>query len=107
MTKYIYQGLKRDVALRIVGITKHQYYYRPRSGKRGRPPSRSTIKIEDAEFKTVLNTEVVDEMKTISEDPDTDYGYRKMTYALMILGYVINHKKVYRLMNEHHLLILL
>ncbi|HLW07675.1 MAG TPA: IS3 family transposase [Marinilabiliaceae bacterium] len=43
-------------------------------------------------------------MKTISEDPDTDYGYRKMTYALMILGYIINHKKVYRLMHEHHLL---
>jgi hypothetical protein len=38
------------------------------------------------------------------EDPDTDYGYHKMTYALLILGYLINHKKVYRLMHEGHLL---
>ena len=104
MTRYIYQGLKRDLVLRIAGVTKHQYYYCPRSGKRGRPSSRFTVKIEDAEPKTVSNAKVVDEMKTISEDPDTDYGYRKMTYALMLLGYIINHKKVYRLMHEHHLL---
>ena len=37
-------------------------------------------------------------------DPDTDYGYHKMTYVLLILGYLINHKKVYRLMNENDLL---
>jgi len=52
----------------------------------------------------VDNEQVVCQIKRIQEDPDTDYGYRKITYALMILGFLINHKKVYRLMNEHQLL---
>lgn len=52
----------------------------------------------------VLNKEVVDDITSISEDPDTDYGYHKMTFALMLLGYIINHKKVYRLMQENVLL---
>jgi len=50
------------------------------------------------------NTEVVSQIKSIQSDPDTDYGYRKMATALMMLGYFINHKKVYRLMNEYQLL---
>ncbi len=32
------------------------------------------------------------------------YGYRKVTAALKRKGYVINHKKVYRLMRERGLL---
>ena len=52
----------------------------------------------------VDNQIVVDQMKTIQSNPDIDYGYRKMYYALMIMGYLINHKKVYRLMFEHNML---
>ena len=52
----------------------------------------------------VPNQEVVEEIKRVQSDPDTDYGYRKMYFALMILGYYINHKKVYRLMQESGLL---
>lgn len=50
------------------------------------------------------NTTVVREIKSIQSDPDTNYGYRKMATALMLLGYFINHKKVYRLMKENQLL---
>jgi transposase InsO family protein len=32
------------------------------------------------------------------------YGYRNMTGELKEKGWIINHKKVYRLMKEHHLL---
>lgn len=52
----------------------------------------------------VPNQEVVEEIKLVQSDPDTDYGYRKMYFALMMLGYYINHKKVYRLMQESGLL---
>jgi len=51
-----------------------------------------------------MNTEVVQQISDIQSDPDTDYGYHKMTFALLILGYLINHKKVYRLMDENQLL---
>lgn len=50
------------------------------------------------------NEQVVDQIINLQLNPDTNYGYRKMYFALMILGYYINHKKVYRLMKEHRLL---
>lgn len=43
-------------------------------------------------------------MVAIKSDPDTDYGYRAMTAALMLRKYIINHKKVYRLMVQWQLL---
>jgi len=46
----------------------------------------------------------VDQIIDIKSNPETDYRYRAMTAALVLLGYVINHKKVYRLMFEFHLL---
>ncbi len=43
-------------------------------------------------------------MADIKSDPETDYGYKAMTAALMLLGYIINRKKVYRLMDQWQLL---
>ena len=51
------------------------------------------------------NKEVVEEIQKRQEDPDLKSGYHRMTYALMLMGYVINHKKTYRLMKEHQLLL--
>lgn len=96
--------MKRDKALSIVGITKHQYYYRPTGRPKGRKASEHTIKVEGNSVEKVPNDKVVESIKEIHKDPDTDYGYRKMTFALMILGYIINHKKVYRLMKNNLLL---
>lgn len=96
--------MKRDTALIIVGITKHQYYYQPTGKTRGRKTSEFTFKIEKDNVEKTPNSKVVESIKEIQEDPDTDYGYRKMTFALMILGYIINHKKVYRIMKENLLL---
>lgn len=50
------------------------------------------------------NKEVIEKIKEVQSDPDTDYGYRKMTFQLLILGFIINHKKVYRLMKTAELL---
>jgi len=104
VTRYIFQGMKRDTAISIAGITKHQYYYRPTGKTRGRKASESTFKVDGDDVDKVPNNKVVESIKEIQEDPDTDYGYRKMTFALMILGFIINHKKVYRLMKENLLL---
>jgi putative transposase len=101
---YIFQGMKRDKALSIAGVSKHQYYYRPNKNSRGRKPSSVTPRIEGDNVQYCTNKQVVDQIKKVQSDPDTDYGYRKMNYALLILGYIINHKKVYRLMFENQLL---
>lgn len=97
--------MKRDLVLEIVGITKHQYYYQRKGGKQGRRPSTTTkMYMEEDLLVAIPNENVVDDIKDIAKDPDLDYGYHKMTFALMQLGYLINHKKVYRLMEEYHLL---
>lgn len=65
----------------------------------------NTFFIDSNENKfSVLNTQVLEQVKLIHQDPDTDYGHRKMTSALKIQGYQINHKKVYRLMRKADLL---
>ena len=101
---YISQGLKRDKVLSIVGISRHQYYHKPTGKRPGRKPTETVVKQNENQKIEVVNQVVVDEIKNIQADPDTNYGYKKMYFALMMLGYFINHKKVYRLMKENGLL---
>jgi transposase InsO family protein len=97
--------LKLNVSLQIATITKHQYYYNPTGTKQGLKPSLSTLYIAlDGLERNILNTELVALMRLIHQDEDTDYGHRKMTTALKLVGYQINHKKVYRLMKEAQML---
>lgn len=87
-----------------MGISRHQYYYRPKAGRRGRKKTSSTLRSTGDGTVDCGNSEVTGKMAEIQKDPDTDYGYRKMTFQLMILGFMINHKKVYRLMKTAQLL---
>lgn len=97
--------MKLDTALSITGVTKHQYYYKPKGGKRGRLPSTETLQLLNGnDIERVSNDIVIERIKEIQSDPDTDYGYHKMTFALMLIGFIINHKKVYRLMGRSQLL---
>lgn len=105
MRDYIFQGLKRDVAFRIAGVTKHQYYYKKKKTKQGRNCSATTLLVDqDGQVTEVSNSVIIEQVKEVQKDPDTDYGYHKMTSQLQIMGYCINHKKVYRLMKETLLL---
>lgn len=101
---YVSRGLKRDKVLTIIGISRHQYYNKPKGKRPGRKPTETVVKLSDNQKIEVANKTVVEEIETIQSDPDTDYGYRKMYFALMMLGYFINHKKVYRLMKENGML---
>ncbi|WMJ75660.1 IS3 family transposase [Cytophagaceae bacterium ABcell3] len=98
------QGLTRDRVLEILQLTRHQFYYIPKAGRRGRKKSSVVFRRVDDEHTECTNEDVVAEISRIQLDPDTDYGYRKMTIQLMLLGFVINHKKVYRLMKKALLL---
>jgi len=91
--------------LSITGLSKHRYYYQPKKSRPGRRPSSITKRLLDTGVIIEQSNEsVVDEIINIKSNPDTNYGYRKMYFALMMLGYYINHKKVYRLMKEYDLL---
>ena len=102
--QYNSQGLSLCIALPIVGISKHQYYYRQTSGNPGRKVSTLTLckKAEDEMY--VENQVVADRIKAIHSKPDLAYVYHGTTQALRQEGFIINHKKVYRLMKETDLL---
>lgn len=97
-------GYPGYMVLRHAGLSRSSYYYKP-SGSgvlKGRPPSRHTTKGDGT---VVSNTQVVADIKHCLSEEFVDYGYLKMTYYLQSeLHYLINHKKVYRLMASEHLL---
>ena len=88
-------------AFEITGISKHQYYHKPKKNKRGVKASEYTHTVTG---NRVNNGFIVEQIKQMHQNPDTDYGYIKVTYKLKTMGYVINKKKVYRLMKENNLL---
>lgn len=102
--KFIGKGLTRDRALSALGLSRHKYYYKTKGTLPGKKPSQTTLKQQNGEIIQEQNEKMIEQMKSIHADPDTRYGYRKMYYALMILGYFINHKKVYRLMKGAQML---
>lgn len=99
-------GLKRDQCLAIVGLTRNQFYYQLKGTKPGKKASEIT-KFRDPktlEEQEIDNAEVVKKIVEIKVDPDRANWYKLITVALKIMGYYINHKKVYRLMYEYLLL---
>lgn len=87
-----------------MGLNRHQYYYKPTGRRSGKKASQTTKKKQGDQTVEVNNDEVIEHIKQIQSDPDTNYGYRKMCTLLMLSGYFINHKKVYRLMKKASLL---
>jgi transposase InsO family protein len=85
-----------------VGISASSYYYREKSGRKGCLPSKQTQHSEKGE---IDNQQVVKQIEKILSKPFQDYwGYHNITAELRDQGYLINHKKVYRLMKEEKLL---
>ncbi|MEG1573425.1 MAG: hypothetical protein RR328_07745, partial [Bacteroidales bacterium] len=83
-------GLPRDTALKIGQISKHQYYYIAPVKASLKKKSTYTKKLENKIVSIISNTEVVKKIEQIQTDPDTNYGYRKMNYALQQIGFLIN-----------------
>ena len=100
------QGLRRDPCLEIVGITKNQLYYKLKGTKPGQAVSTTTAWRDPATLihYQVDNKDVVQKIVEIKLNPDHTNWYRMIAVTLAIMGYYINHKKVYRLMQAYVLL---
>lgn len=85
-----------------LALPRSNYYYKPSAGKRGFKPSANTLKKDGS---SVSNSVVVEEIKTVLSGEFVCYGYQKVTVELKNREYIINHKKVYRLMDESNLLL--
>ncbi len=78
-----------------------RYYYKPKGRKPGKKPTHASLK-EDGTI--VKNAVVIQDIKAIIKPDFIDYGYEKVTVELRKKKYIINRKKVFRLMRENHLL---
>ena len=85
----------------MAGIVESSYYRSPSGGKKGKKASQHTIHKSKG---LVSETEIVKAVKEILEHEFIDCGYRLMTSYLNREGYVINHKKLYRIMKKAGLL---
>ena len=85
-------------------MARSTYYYKPvEQGKnKGRKPSQITM-TEQGNY--VSNDQVLEDIIELLRHEFVDYGYLKITYWLRKQGYIINKKKVYRLMKKHDLLL--
>jgi putative transposase len=104
--KYIGLGLSKSLVFSLLKITKHQYYYKPKlKDNRGLKPTEITLRVDSkGEIRSISNQIVVEMIINTLFMPETNYGYRAMTASLQHDGLIINHKKVYRLMQEYQLL---
>ena len=84
-------------------MQRSTFYYKPTSGRRGRKPSTHTAKIDG---NVVSNIAVVNTLiREVYSQEFIRYGYILSTEELKDMGFIINHKKVYRLMDESGLLL--
>ena len=93
--------IKVSRMLQWCGVNRSSFYYRCKTGKKGRKPSTHTLMQDGSE---ISNVSVILAVKFILGIEFVDYGYRVMSSSLRQVGFLINRKKVYRLMAEQGLL---
>ena len=85
----------------MVGMVESSYYRKLSGGKKGKKPSLLTYHKEKG---YVDQEAVITSIKDILSHEFIDCGYRLMCSYLKKDGYLINHKKLYRIMKEANML---
>ena len=75
------QEFPLDILLKIIKLARSTYYYHLKQ-----------LNLEDK------NQVVKNEIETIYNEHKGNYGYRRITLELRNRGFIVNHKKVQRLM---------
>lgn len=93
---FIAQGYPVSKVLAAAKLPPSSYYYQPKTGQAGKKPSEYTLTCSG---QAVANSVVVIDIEALLQSEFVDYGYLKVTHWLrQHKGYLINPKKVYRLM---------
>ena len=87
---------------RMVELAESSYHYHSNGKKPGQSASLSTLLADGRE---ISNDQVVAEIRSILSEPYICYGYIKIHARLRQNNYLINKKKVYRLMDVNNLLL--
>lgn len=92
--------MKSEKAAKVAGFSRSAYYYKSTGGKPGKRQTAHTLRVDG---KVTGNEYLIEDIRRIIAPEFIDYGYDKVT-KLLQPQYVINHKKVYRIMKENRLL---
>lgn len=101
MRSYQQRGIAISRLLTWSSLQSSSYYYKTTGGTKGVRPSTHSINKDGELFG---NAFVVKDIENTLHQEFCCYGYRNITGELKEKGWIINHKKVYRLMKEHKLL---
>lgn len=93
--------LPRKQLCQWLSLPRSVSYYRPQTGKPGARPSQNTLRLDGT---GVPNEQVVERIRQLLQGEFSAFGY-EYTRQELKKEYIINKKKVYRLMNEQHLLL--
>lgn len=101
---FIGAGFPIYKVLKYLKIPSSSFYFTPKKNPKARGMQKSThTRRSDGRY--VSNHQVVQEIEDLLSQEFVDYGYRKVTHWLrQEKRYIINEKKVYRLMRENNLL---
>jgi transposase InsO family protein len=97
---FIEKGYMKKEVCRITEIQRSVVYYLAKENKPGRKPS--TLTMFNNEM--VSDERVLINVKGLLDHEFLSYGYCKISKQLKIDGFVINKKKVYRIMKSYNLL---
>lgn len=98
---YLNKGTSTCKLLQWSEVSHSSFYYKRSGGKKGIKPSTHSVNQHGELFE---NTVVIQDIEKTLHQEFCCYGYRNMSGELKEMGWIINHKKVYRLMKEHKLL---
>lgn len=101
LTKRFADRAPLQLLMRWMRLPRSTFYYKPHPGIRGMRPSSHTLH----QGALVPNDAVVEQIRTLVSGPYNAYGYQSVNDELRELGYLINKKKTYRLMDESRLLL--
>jgi putative transposase len=97
---FIERGHMKKEVCRITEIQRSVVYYLAKDNKPGRKPSILTMFNNEM----VTDERVLTSVKGLLDHEFLSYGYFKISKQLKIDGFVINKKKVYRIMKSYNLL---
>ena len=100
--QYIGEGNKVTKVLSMVDISRSTFYYRAVTGRKGRKPEKYVMHRRGQLFSEQA---VIEEIKHLLSQEFVNYGYIKVSMYLKDKGYIINKKRVYRIMKENRLLL--
>jgi putative transposase len=106
MNEYRSKGITVTRMLYLLGIPESTYY-RKRSMihlKRGRKNSLTTCLSMGNDIVRIPDAQILLVIEELLGREFVCYGYKKVTKYLQKSGYIINRKKVFRIMKENNLL---